>query len=173
VDETPEAEIDMTPMIDIVFLLIIFFMVVSDIAALDMEELTLPFADRATKPAENLDPIENPPLTINVPVGKSVDKEEFADNTVKISGRAYFIGKGDPLAGMMRLEEFLKIEAEAAAREDPPADNPGLRSSKLRVLVRADQDTQFKNVQAVFDACQKNSIYKTVLGANKDEPSDD
>ena len=43
-----ELELNMTPMIDIVFLLIIFFLVVSEIASYDrIENLTLPVASEA------------------------------------------------------------------------------------------------------------------------------
>lgn len=156
-DAPPEAEIDMTPMIDVTFLLIVFFMVVSDMSALDVAELTLPFADQAqvTK-VENAD--ENPMLIINV----------IKDGTVKIAGQD-FTTKSESTGGLQSLKEYLKIEAEAAEREPPPADNPALRASKLRVLIRADRDTMFKNVQSVFDACQKNGIYKTALGATKEQ----
>ncbi len=45
---TEDLELNMTPMIDIVFQLIIFFLVVSEIASYDrIENLTLPLADQA------------------------------------------------------------------------------------------------------------------------------
>lgn len=156
-EEAPEAEIDMTPMIDVTFLLIVFFMVVSDMSALDVAELTLPYADQArvTK-VENAD--ENPMLIINV----------VKSGTVQIAGQN-FTTKTESTGGLQSLKEYLKIEAEAAEREPPPADNPALRASKLRVLIRADRDTMFKNVQSVFDACQKNGIYKTALGATQEQ----
>jgi biopolymer transport protein ExbD len=155
-DETPEAEIDMTPMIDVTFLLIVFFMVVSDLSALDIAQLTLPFADQASVTKE-MDPENNPMLIVNV----------IKDGAVEISGQRYTT-KTESKGQSTSLKDYLKIEAEAAAREPAPADNPGLRASKLRVLIRADRDTPFKNVQAVFDACQKNGIYKTALGATKE-----
>lgn len=154
----PEVEMDMTPMIDVTFLLIIFFMVVSDMSALDVADLTLPFADKAhVGKVENAS--ENPGLIVNV-------KD---DGSVIVGGQNYTL---DAAAGkgLMLLKDYLKIEAEANGREAPPADNPGLRPSKLRVLVRADRDTRFKHVQGVFDACQQNTIYKTVLGATKEVP---
>lgn len=153
--DAEEADIDMTPMIDVTFLLIIFFMVVSDMSALDIAELTLPFGDQAHTP-KNVDLDENPLLTINVlPKGE-----------IEISGQRYKAKESDP--GKMMLKDFLKIEAESSAREPAPADNPGLRPSKLRVYIRADRDTRFEHVQVVFDACSKNAIYKTSLAASKE-----
>ena len=49
-----EADMDMTPMIDCVFLLMIFFVLVIDLSQQDLEDLILPEAKRAV-------PDENPP----------------------------------------------------------------------------------------------------------------
>ena len=40
-------QLDLTPMIDIVFNLIIFFMLVSELSNLELEQLRLPFAGEA------------------------------------------------------------------------------------------------------------------------------
>lgn len=152
-----EVEIDMTPMIDVTFLLIVFFMVVSDMSALDVANLTLPFASEAhSGKNDNLE--ENPTVIVNV----------LTKGEIKIGGQRY-APKADQ-GNLMSLKDYLQIEVQAAGREPAPDDNPTLRPSKLRVLIRADRDTRFKNVQNVFDACQQNGIYKTVLGASKDNP---
>ncbi len=44
-----EAKMSMTPMIDIVFLLIFFFMVVTDMSNMEIESVALPFALEATE----------------------------------------------------------------------------------------------------------------------------
>ena len=48
-DPETEMEMDMTPMIDVVFLLIIFFMIITDLTQKDLEELELPVAVQAVK----------------------------------------------------------------------------------------------------------------------------
>ena len=50
-----EVEVDMTPMIDMTFLLIIFFIIVNDMSQKDLEELKLPIAMEAghDEPPEN------------------------------------------------------------------------------------------------------------------------
>jgi biopolymer transport protein ExbD len=70
----PDAEqegFDMTPMIDVTFQLIIFFMLVSDMSRTRTEVLKLPAASTATR-IDNLDD-----LVVNIQ----------ADGTVKIDGR--------------------------------------------------------------------------------------
>ena len=48
-DAKTEIEMDMTPMIDVVFLLIIFFMIITDLTQQDLEELKLPEARAAVE----------------------------------------------------------------------------------------------------------------------------
>ncbi len=48
----PSGEMEMTPLIDVVFLLIIFFMIVSQLVHADVEELTLPDADTGSATTE-------------------------------------------------------------------------------------------------------------------------
>ncbi|MEO0662385.1 MAG: biopolymer transporter ExbD, partial [Planctomycetota bacterium] len=47
-DAETDMDMDMTPMIDVVFLLIIFFMVITDLTQRDLEDLHLPLAEQAT-----------------------------------------------------------------------------------------------------------------------------
>ncbi len=51
---------DMTPMIDVVFLLIIFFMIITDLTQQDLEDLELPIALSATE--DKPDPDEKRPI---------------------------------------------------------------------------------------------------------------
>ena len=60
---------------------------------------------------------------------------------------------------------------EVAGYEVEPADENGVKASKLAVNIRADRGSPFKYVQQVFDACQKNGVYKTSLAATKDAPN--
>lgn len=155
----PEPKPDLTPMIDIVFNLIIFFMIVSELSNLDVEQIELPFADRAEDPKAE-DPGQKV-LQINV-----LERGE-----VKVRGQAM---TADPKLKdnqqLMQLSKFLEIEAAGYEREPPDPSNPGNPPSKLRANIRADARSQFKHVQFVFDACVRNGIYKTSLAATPDDP---
>ena len=73
-DPETEMEMNMTPMIDVVFLLIIFFMIITDMTQQDLEELVLPMAQFARE--DKPDPDEYRPI-INIQYdGKIIIKRE-------------------------------------------------------------------------------------------------
>jgi len=160
VEQEPEPKPDLTPMIDIVFNLIIFFMIVSELSNLTVEQLQLAYASESQDPKKMKSGSTDKVLQINV----------LPDGLIKIRGAGY---SDDPKmkGAYPSLKEFIEIEAAGYDREEPDPSNPNLAPSKMRVNIRADKETQFKNVQQVFDACQKNGVYKTSLAATKDAPN--
>lgn len=159
VEQDPEPKPDLTPMIDIVFNLIIFFMIVSELSNLTVEQLELSFASEAQDPPKPRPGDTEKVLQVNV----------LPDGLIKINGHGY---SDDPkLKGAYpSLKEFLETEAAGYEREEPDPANPALAPSKMKVNIRADKETMFKNVQQVFDACQKCGVYKTSLAATKEAP---
>ena len=155
---SPEPKPDLTPMIDIVFNLIIFFMIVSELSNLDVEQLELPYADNAQEPKKGGQAVEKI-LQVNV----------LPKGLIKVRGKGFTTDiekKGD----YPWLADFLEIEAAGYEREDENPDQPGTRPSKLRVNIRADKQAAFRHVQGVFDACMRHGIYKTSLAATQDDP---
>jgi biopolymer transport protein ExbD len=73
--ELPEAKMQMTSMIDIVFLLIIFFMCVTEMSKLEIEAVTLPEAMKA----RNDDKPPKDRVVVNV----------MRDGTYRLMGRTY------------------------------------------------------------------------------------
>lgn len=158
-EPAPEGGMDMTPMIDIVFNLIIFFMIVSELSNVTVEQLQLPFADRAknpkTDPGMQIDKV----LQVNVMPQKGL---------IKVRGAGYTM-EPSLIGTYPSLVDFLKIEAAGYEREAPEA--PGQQPpSKMRVNIRADKEVPFKYVQHVFEACQQNGIYMTSIAATEDDP---
>src|SRR5690606_20566447 len=144
--------------IDIVFNLIIFFMIVSELSNLDVEQIELPFADKAEDPKKAVEERGQKILQINV----------LQSGLIKVRGAAYTMEPSEK-DKYPWLADYLEIEAAAYEREE--AEQPGgIQPSKLRVNIRADAYCQFKYVQQVFDACMLNGIYKTSIAATKDDP---
>ncbi|HOX39003.1 MAG TPA: biopolymer transporter ExbD [Candidatus Brocadiia bacterium] len=134
--------INMTPMIDVTFQLIIFFMVVATMSRLELEaNLKLPFADMAI--------IEETPdanrLVINV------DKDE----KIIIYGKTYTD---------VELENHLKQEA-ARAKQRFGDDWRNMTP----VLIRCDQDIRWSALRIVLDKLNAARFYRVQMGAYSPE----
>jgi biopolymer transport protein ExbD len=141
----------MTPMIDVVFNLIIFFMIVIDMTQKELEELTLPTALMSVEDRGGERVIVN--------VVKAADHAESGAVRIRVRGRDY------DLAG---LEDLLFAAAERH-REDVPGTRP---PSAVSVLIRCDRDVRWRVVQRVFEACARDPvrIYKVQLATAKLRP---
>ena len=148
-DAETEMEMNMTPMIDVVFLLIIFFMIITDLTQQDLEELQLPPARSAVE--DKPDPSVVRPI-INIPQsGKMIYKRDVLyDPEVN-------------LQNLQGLERFLVNQAQQMPKKDKLPDNP--------LMIRADRGTEFKYIQRVMEVCGKEGIriWKLELGAAQDE----
>ena len=132
---------NVTPMIDVVFLLIIFFMVITDMSQKDLEDLSLPVAMSATPDR----PTDRPRPVLNISL----------DGTVRVRGKVVYSPEWPAHRGGMRdLEAFL---ADQAARMETVVEN-GVELPADPILVRADQNAPFKIVQEIMESCAKKGI---------------
>lgn len=143
------VETDMTPMIDVVFLLIIFFMLVTELSKLDIEEVVLPIADRAI--------VEEPqPDTRQVTVNIKLEDSATGRGVIKIGGEEY---------SEKELIEHLKLEAQVYGRTDPNPNKPGHEDSLLEVLIRGDERVNAGYLHHIYKACSEAKIFKVRLAA--------
>jgi biopolymer transport protein ExbD len=141
-----EVAVDLTPMIDMVFLLVMFFVLTSSFVLL--EDVLLPVALEAT---ESIKEEDEGVLIINV----------RAKDDAKREGVLVFNGQEVTKA---ELAEALKLESQFDAQKRG-WDDPKLRTSKLQVLVRADQGVQMRYVRQILTACQEAGIWKVKTSA--------
>jgi biopolymer transport protein ExbD len=136
-----KIDLNMTPMLDVVFNLIIFFMIVTDMTQQELEQLTLPKASEAVK-----DEGENIKKRMIINIEK--------DGTIKIKRNEYTL---DTL--QKRLYEFAEQHRVKEGPEKGLCDEP--------ILIRADYNTDFEHIQAVMQRCadQKIQIWKIQLAA--------
>lgn len=132
------AEMDMTPMIDITFQLIIFFLVANDLSKKEIETVALPQAlagveDKGDEKEERIiinvlppDDIANPALMPKVRV-------RGVDHTIE------------------SLTSFLKAKANQRSKGEDGTSN-------LYALVRADNRAPWQHVQFVMQACADPSV---------------
>lgn len=139
-----EAQFDMTPMIDCVFLLIVFFMIVSEIRKLDYESLRLPIAQSAAKPDKAKDL-----LVVNVVTGYN-DATQQQESHIVIRGHRYDTEE--------RLKAKMKeIKDEKIAEGKSPDD--------ITVVIRADYRVEYYLVQRVMMASMYAGLANLSFGA--------
>ncbi len=141
-DVGAKAEMNMTPMIDIVFQILIFFILVSDLQTKDFAQLALPMADQA-KP--DVDPPKGR-MTINVK-----EDGQIILRSVNITLDA--------------LGKRLKAEAEVYRdRDKEKSDKP--------ILIRADRDVEYSVVQDIMKTCVDSMVWKLSFAAAKPQGPD-
>lgn len=124
------VEMNMTPMIDIVFQLIIFLMIANDMSRKEIEDLTLPSALHAQE-----DKGENEKYRLIVNLLKN---ERGGPPLLKVKGMDM---------DLTVFQQFLKVEADRNREDD------AIRASELYVLIRADKESRWQDVQWVMQAC--------------------
>jgi biopolymer transport protein ExbD len=152
-DPETEMEMDMTPMIDVVFLLIIFFMIITDLTQQDLEDLELPVAISATE--DKPDPDEKRPIFNIKHTGSIIVRKEplYSPETHD--------GLKDP---MVDVKKKLAIIAKNMPRKDDLPDG--------HLMIRGDRSVPFKYVQQVMQECAQKGIqiWKVQLAASMPNP---
>lgn len=137
----PEAQMDMTPMIDCVFLLLIFFMVSATMSKVDQTpEIKLPIAPRASKPeAEDL----RGRGVINIaPIGTPVAGGAVTEDLPFLIG-----GQLTDEPGLVKI-----ITERVAAEPD------------FRVYMRVDKNAEFRTVKRAIRACANAGVFDIIFG---------
>lgn len=148
VKQDAHVDMDMTPMIDIVFLLIIFFMLVTELSQLDIEELVLPVASEAITEEPQVDTRQ---VTINVVLNETGD-----GYLMKVAGDTY---------DKKSLTNYLKLEVETWGKKEANPSDPTKEDSLLEVLIRADQHAKAEAIHDIFHACAQAKIFKVRFAA--------
>lgn len=136
--------IDMTPLVDVAFLLLTFFMMTTQFKPPEAVEITLPESHATIKlPAKNI---------IMLSLGKEGELFIGADNT---NGRTGIPGS----EGEVRIKPGDLRSAMVQLR----SSNPGLRT-----VIKADQDADFGMIEDVMSALQEAKITRFALVTDLD-----
>src|SRR5262245_21870701 len=163
---------NLIPMIDIMFLLLLFFMLGADMTQRELAEVVLPKADNCKEDDANK-PGSGERTTVNV--FHRVPDNTFTCATFQSGGICrepehwLMVIRGEPYT-----RETLKTRLRAeAAREPPEGPPPGPNLPPIsgrKVMIRADHLTPFGTVQRVIEACAGAGIYKIEVGAARPSP---
>lgn len=139
--EMPSAEMDMTPMIDMVFQLIAFFMMLINFSQ-----------------AETNKRIELPLSALAIPV-EDTDDHNFI--TLHVDDKNETI--------VMAADDYSLTTLEGAlAKRRSELEKDKLDTKKTRIIIRADRKAQTGLVQEVIGTCQKVGFENFKLRAEQD-----
>lgn len=140
----PEATIDMTPMIDCVFLLLIFFMIAATMSKVDLTpEVKLPIAPKAAIPED----LRGRGVVNIVPLGTPVGGTATSEDQPFI------------IASQVTDEPGLVKAISERLQAEP----------NLRIYMRVDRNAEFKIVKRAIRACANAGVFDIIFGAFQSE----
>ncbi|MBV8878672.1 MAG: biopolymer transporter ExbD [Planctomycetaceae bacterium] len=147
---------NLIPMIDIMFLLLLFFMLGADMGHRELEDVVLPKADQATKDEKE------ERLTINAHhrTGISCPAYERRE-TCRAENHWAIAIKGRDCSDRETLASVIQTET-AASRHVVPG---GQSISDRKVMIRADGAAPYALAQRAMNVCAEQGIYRVEVGA--------
>ena len=155
-DENFETKMEMTPMIDCVFLLIMFFILTTQITV-NIEDVVLPFSREGKQDAEK-DTGEVTLLILNVRKNRDGERDQRLGEIV-FKGKVYDTKQ---LLQMLKDEAEYDASPQGRGRDWEPGPN-GSKLSQLEILIRYDRSVKSEYLRTIFEQCQKAGIYKLKL----------
>ncbi len=146
---------NLIPMVDIMFLLLLFLMLGADMGQREFEDVRLPVAD-AVK--EDKDTDKNGVTTVNVYHKFDGRCEAFETGGICTERAHWSIGVRGQDYTPTSIGTLIKNEADLGRR-------PGELLSERKVMIRADQSALYEYVQKVIEACAISGLYKIEIGA--------
>lgn len=177
-DAEEEAEGDMTPMIDAVFLLIIFFLCI-DFKVLEAKVPAYLPTDKGSAPTES-EPVEQ--LSVRVVCENYGTKQDRfpnrpdvtrPDGTLKprpfmlIDHRIFWTIDATRIDSLEELEETLKKIANDDARKVPDKDNPGVRKL-MPVVIEPQENATYGDVATTIDYVRDAKFEEISFGGSRE-----
>jgi len=166
--EQPKLKEDISPnvvpMIDIMFLLLLFFMLGADMAQRESVDMVLPLADQIKEQKENE---EVPTTTVNVHHDKDLDCKinESEKNGCREKGHWVW-----SVRGITHTRETLKTQLQIDADEfleDEVVPGTTKKLSAKKLLIRADGKAPYGEIQQVIEIGGGVGMYKVEVAGAK------
>jgi len=159
--------VNVVPLVDIMFLLLLFLMVGGDMSHRESTEVQLPQADKAVE--ANRDVGEDRYAVINIhPVKDPSSENDRLAPWFREKTNWQFAISGVEYRDFFSLVDQLKIVAEQKLEETPlPGTNPPKFLSAVKITIRADKSSPYGMIQEAMQACAETGLYKIEVGAAK------
>ena len=156
---------NLIPMVDIMFLLLLFFMLSADMSQREMEDLVLPQGDQVKEDPKEKD--NDPRTTINL-----FHRADSASFECPINKRGGICRNDEHWLIAIRSEEFTLDTVKAKLKEiadevlEPEPDPIAKKQlSRRKVIIRGDKAAPYGHVQKLIEICGGAGIYKIEVGA--------
>jgi biopolymer transport protein ExbD len=161
------VSVNVVPLVDIMFLLLLFLMIGGDMSHRESTEVQLPQADRATE--SNPDVGDTRYCIVNVhPKNDSMD---LSGPTASDPANWQFAIAGIEYPDYWSLLDQLKVIGETKLEDTPiEGTKPPKYLSAVLVTLRADKHAPYAMIQLAMQACAEAGLYKIEVGAAKPAP---
>jgi biopolymer transport protein ExbD len=156
---------NLIPMVDIMFLLLLFFMLSADMTQRELEDLVLPQGDQVKEDPKEAD--KDPRTTINL-----FHRADSAAFNCPINKRGGVCREDEHWLIAIRSEEFTLETVKAKLKEvadeslEPEPDPIAKKQlSRRKVIIRGDKAAPYGHVQKLIEICGTSGIYKIEVGA--------
>ena len=160
---------NLIPMVDIMFLLLLFFILGADMSQREQADVIIPEADMVQEEKEK--DTSEPTTTVNIQ-----HRQESANFGCPLYKQGQVCRDGEHWLIVIRGREYTwetvgeQLLAEATApgsmeEEKDPEANEFL--SKRKVIIRADRTASYGDVQRLIQMCSTAKIYKIEVAAAK------
>ena len=164
---------NLIPMIDIMFLLLLFFMLGADMSQRQMAELVLPQASKVPEPKKpGEDPSDAKTLIINVHhvMERGQTCPIYAAGGVCREQGHWMWAILSHEYDKNTLKEQLALEAQRDMEDHVDQEAKKVLSAR-KVLIRADSGAPYGDVQKIIELCGTVGIYKIEVAAAKPTPT--
>ena len=146
---------DMTPMVDVAFLLLIFFMSTTQFKPPEDTPVMLPDSHSSIKLPES------DVLTLTITKADSAGGRFIAHSSKVLLSTG--IGKMDQALGFSKMDP--KVQMYRLVHQDKdmlPQNimNARMKDPKFRIVIKSDKEADFATVEEVMDVLQKNNLLR-------------
>ncbi|MSR61204.1 MAG: hypothetical protein EXS08_01985 [Planctomycetes bacterium] len=156
---------NLIPMVDIMFLLLLFFLLGADMSQREAAELVLPTASEI-KENEKVK-TDDPTTTVNIQHAQGGDLGKCPLNAnngyCRLPDHWAVVIRGREVPREL-LKDQLKAEADETLETDIDPDAK-VRLSARKIIIRADKAAPYGDVNKIIEVCGLVGIYKIEVGA--------